>query len=525
MMSSRAVKIVFTGAALAWFSAAASGDLVPTEVVIVANADMRESRQLAVYYAEKRGIPRANICLLPLPTNEVISRKLYENLLRDPLAEFLERRRLARFQKRDPKSVKPHETPWTGTTAAVRAVVLVYGVPVRIEDTRWLPLRKLTDRRHMVSEKDTAAVESELALLLAGPYPIGGYVPNPLFRRLEMGDDSRPRLLIVTRLDGPGPDVVRRLVDATVAAETRGLQGRCYFDAMGSRGGAYYIGDYWIREACARFEREGFECVLDNEPRLFGAGYPMEDVAVYLGWYNATAVGPMARPDFHFMPGALAAHIHSTSAMRLRTDKEYWVGPLLARGACASWGAVSEPYLNGMPHLDVLADRLCLGWTFGESMYAALPVLSWQVAIVGDPLYRPLRLTVEEQIAQMERDGDPGTPWAYIRKVNLLAREGKLKAALDYARSKSADGKPLALVEKLGDLLAVNEMWEEAVGCYELVFRAAETPETAVRVAAKAFPILERTKRSESIREWKKIVREKWPASAALGSLESAAPL
>lgn len=491
----------------------------PENVIVVANANLRESRQLAMYYADKRGIPRANICFLTLPTNEVISRKHFEQALRDPLAGFMERRQMVALAARPAKSVKAHETPWTVSSLKARSVVLMYGVPVRIEDTLWRPLRRLDDRRHKISEKDTAAVESELALLFYRPYSISGYLPNPVFRTMEPSDAAAAGILLVTRLDGPNPDIVRALIDRSLEAEEVGLQGRAYFDAMGSRGGGYHMGDYWIREACNRFEREGYECVLDDDPRLFGSGYPMNSVAVYFGWYAPAVVGPMKLASFRFMPGAVAAHIHSSSAARLRTDTEYWVGPLLARGVCASWGAVSEPYLSGMPHLDVLADRLCRGWTFGESIYAALPVLSWQVAIVGDPLYRPFSLSLDEQIERLEQKADPNMQWAYIRKVNLLAREGRLSRALAYGRDKIASGPHWALAERLADLYAANEMWSDAAFCYEQVLTNTDSSETAVRVGLKWFPVLEKNGERARAESWAHSIRKKWPSSPALGAL------
>ena len=512
----------FLGAIVAICGLTALADIPPEKVVIVANANLKESRALAVYYANKRGIPRSNICFVTLPTNEVISRKLYEQALRDPLAEFMRNARLVDWERRLTKDIKAHQNPWFVSTLQARAIVLMYGVPVRIADTLWIPIRRATDRRHEISDKDTAAVESELALLFSKPYSIGSFIPNPIFRTINEEDISRSRLLVVTRLDGPRPDVVRTIIDRSVEAERRGLHGRAYFDAMGSRDGSYHIGDHWIREAYARFEREGYECTLDDEPRLFGVGYPMDSVALYLGWYSPDVVGPMALDAFRFMPGALAAHIHSSSAARLRTETEYWVGPLLARGACASWGAVSEPYLMGMPHLDVLADRLCSGWTFGESMLAALPVLSWQVAVVGDPLYTPFKLSLDEQIECLEKAGDLDAQWAYIRKVNLLVRDGRWNAALAYAREKVARGPYWVLMEKLGDLYAMNDMWGDADSCFEKVLENTDSAAAAVRVGLKWFPHLVESGQRSKAERWAQFIRKKWPYSATLGALTEA---
>src|SRR5438874_4994630 len=115
----------------------------------------------------------------------------------------------------------------------------------------------------------------------------------------------------------------------------------------------------------------------------------MTDCALYYGWYAATVAGPFTQPDFHFVPGAVAVHIHSFGASTLRDTNANWVGPLLARGAAASIGNVYEPYLQLTPHLDIFNDRLLHGFTFAESAYMATRVLSWMSVMVGDPLYRP----------------------------------------------------------------------------------------------------------------------------------------
>ena len=90
-----------------------------------------------------------------------------------------------------------------------------------------------------------------------------------------------------------------------------------------------------------------------------------------------------------FTPGAVAVHIHSFSAASLRNPAAHWAAPLLVRGAAATMGNVYEPYLDLTPHLDIFNDRLLGGFTFAESAYMSLKVLSWMTTIVGDPLYRP----------------------------------------------------------------------------------------------------------------------------------------
>jgi hypothetical protein len=78
-----------------------------------------------------------------------------------------------------------------------------------------------------------------------------------------------------------------------------------------------------------------------------------------------------------FVPGAIAAHIHSYSASTLRDKNSGWAGPLVSRGAAATVGNAYEPYLELTAHLDILNDRLLHGFTFAESVFMSSRGLSW----------------------------------------------------------------------------------------------------------------------------------------------------
>ena len=64
-------------------------------------------------------------------------------------------------------------------------------------------------------------------------------------------------------------------------------------------------------------------------------------------------------------------------------------GRRCTKGAAASIGNVYEPYLQFTAQLDIFNDRLLHGFTFAESAYMSMRVLSWMSVMVGDPLYRP----------------------------------------------------------------------------------------------------------------------------------------
>jgi uncharacterized protein (TIGR03790 family) len=197
-------------------------------------------------------------------------------------------------------------------------------------------------------------------------------------------------MILVTRLDGPTPEIAKGLVDDAVWAETHGgLKGRAYVDTRGLTKGPYAEGDEWLRNAAEMLRRAGFETDVDTKPEVLPLNSPMPDAAVYLGWYTETAVGPMMKTDFRFVRGAVAYHLQSFTGAAIRDPKTHWVGPLLLHGACVTAGAVYEPFLAGTPHIDIMMARLLQGYSWGEAAYMAESQVSWQMCFIGDPLYRP----------------------------------------------------------------------------------------------------------------------------------------
>src|SRR5207342_2573119 len=58
-------------------------------------------------------------------------------------------------------------------------------------------------------------------------------------------------------------------------------------------------------------------------------------------------------------------------------------------GATGVAGQVSEPYLESAVRPDVLFPAYLSGFNLIESFYLAIPHLSWQTIVVGDPLCAP----------------------------------------------------------------------------------------------------------------------------------------
>ncbi|MCD6338728.1 MAG: TIGR03790 family protein, partial [Verrucomicrobia bacterium] len=403
------------------------------DVVVVYNSNQPASRALGLYYAKNRGVPPAQVIGLPLPAKETVSREEFEKLLDRPLLDALERKGLARFESVivPAREGRPGRVARVMRQARMRYIVLCRGVPLRIAPR---PREKSAskDSRSVAAGRDEAAVDSELACLplrLAG-LQIQGPARNPAFgltNRLLLGPGSG--VFLVARLDGPGESVARGLVDGALLAERRGLWGRGYFDLRRIKSKAYKKGDDWIEEAFRAAVRRGFECVKDVGPKTFPAETPAPYPALYAGWYARHANGPWARPGVRFVPGAVAYHIHSFSASTLRSESAGWAGPLVAKGAAATIGYVYEPYLGGTADVGrFFRGLLEEGLTFGEAAYTALPSISWQATVVGDPLYRPFpRGAGPESAPTLDAEG---MAWRFVMRANLRLREGAKPAAV-----------------------------------------------------------------------------------------------
>jgi uncharacterized protein (TIGR03790 family) len=496
------------------------------QLVILANRNVPASLELARYYAAARQIPDGRICELDLPDTETMSRRDYEQRLRDPLLAFLRARRLIDQVRRNPRHVAEHDSGWHTVNWSVRYLLPLYGVPLRIDDTKPELLEKVEARLSHGAARDEAAVDSELVLALLDGHELRGRFGNPLHGQLAWPEpaDGNPPLLLVTRLDGPSPEVVRRMIDGALEAERSGLHGRFYFDMRSPQDDDYRLGDYWLAEALERFRREGFECVADRQDAVLGSLHPLDDAALYMGWYAEAVTGPFARTNFSFRPGAFAYHNHSGNAKSLRTADQHWAGPLLARGAAVTMGAVSEPFLNFTPSLHILADRLCNGLNLAESTHLAMPVFSWQEIVLGDPLYRPFARTLDEQLKTLQEERRPELAWAQLRKVNLLVREGRFNVALAYCREALRAGESRILREKLADLYAMNELYEDADQHYARALQHAETDEIAVRIGLRYLLMLRLLKKDEHAAEVEKTLRERWPDSPYLTLLDKSQP-
>ncbi|HKS37802.1 MAG TPA: TIGR03790 family protein [Verrucomicrobiae bacterium] len=472
--------------------AAGPGD----EVAVVYNSRLPESKELAFYYAERRGVPTNQVLGFDLPTTETISRKEFRDQLQKPLLKALEKQGLFRVSS----EIIPVTRDRTGdviqklAAARVRYATLCYGVPVRILKDPDLS-EPGVDKVREELRRNEASVDSELAILplMWRNLPLYGPLNNPVYG-ITNATAIHPTngVLMVARLDGPSPQIARGLVDKAMEAETNGLWGRAYFDVRGLTN-SYKLGDDWIRGAADGVRLLGFETIVDEKPETFPAGFPMSQIGFYAGWYDGGVSGPFTRPNVEFMPGAVAYHLHSFSAHTIRAPDQYWVGPLLAKGATATMGCVDEPYLEGTPDVTAFFIRFtAFGFSFGEAAYAAQGTLSWQTTVVGDPLYRPfgrknpgdhfgvrLRDLHSELVARKSR----WIEWSHLQVVNLNLVNGfPVSEMIAYLEQEPATRSSAVLLEKLAEIYDSQGKLSDAIETYERALKQEASPQQRMRI-------------------------------------------
>jgi uncharacterized protein (TIGR03790 family) len=444
-------------------------DGIANGVVVVANGDAPDSVAIAQHYASIRRVPAANIIVIRAPVSETISWQEFVATIWQPLEEELVKRGwidaigMDLFDEvgRRKYAVSGHR---------IAALVVCRGVPLRIDNdpTLFREFKPYTD--HPQFRTNEGAVDSELSLLAQTDYPINASVRNPLFHNEQPTDYDRQQVVKVSRLDGPTAADAMRLVDLAIEVERTGLLGRGYVDIAGPN----QLGDRWLEATADEIGNLGYSLTIGHGPGTLAGTSRIDAPALYFGWYAPDLNGPFALPGFRFPPGAIAVHIHSFSAHTLRSSTEGWCGPLIARGVTATVGNVFEPYLEYLHRPDLLMEALARGDDLVDAAYFALPVLSWQSIVIGDPLYRPFAVPLSKQTDNLAALPPRLAGYAVIRQMDLLDADGKKGDAIEAGKAAMKVAPNLALAFALSQRLRFEGNKEEAAWVIKGAADAAE---------------------------------------------------
>lgn len=464
-----------------------------SEVVVVYNSNIPASKEVAEYYSHKRSVPKGQLIGLSIPDSETnhIERASFIKRMVQPLIHELSNRKLMDIRPVTLPATngRPSRMTYSVPTSKVRYLLLCYGLPYYVPpdfSINGFRDEGLPTNTPVELLRNQASVDAELVLLPTfGAIPVSGAFPNPAYGETNVTHlNPTNGVMVVSRLDGPTPELAKGLVDKALAAERDGLNGRAYFDLRNITSGAYKTGDDWIGHAAEVAEAFGYETFVDHDPACLPVGFPLSEVALYAGWYAQKVDGPFTRPTVEFMPGAIAYHLFSFSAHDPRDATGSWVGALIAKGATVTMGCVDEPYLPLTPDIGLFLERLAYQkMTVGEAALACQPALSWQNLVIGDPLYRPWQRDLIEMEEWFHLHPSPLLNWCLERKVNMYRKKGLLPGYLRryLMQQPSATNGPV-LSEKIATLAADAKQLDEACQWAQIALTHGATPQQRVRL-------------------------------------------
>lgn len=349
-------------------------------VLLILNEASLISLDIGQYYAQKRSIPAANVLKLKTTADESITRSDFERQIEAPIAQWLAK---------------------TSAQDKILYFVLTKGIPLRIEGTSG-------------PDGTVVSVDSELTLLyrkMTGqPIEPRGRINNPYFLGEGSISEAKPfthemrDIFLVSRLDGYTREDIRGLIDRGFAPSKEGsilLDAKSFTPDKG--------GDLWLNQAAERLNSMGFRdrVVLDTTAKI------LRDQTGVLGYYSWGSNDPAIKERFFnlkFVPGALAGMFVSSDGRSFNEPPPSWklgtwddkssyvagspqsmAGDLIREGVTGIAGHVAEPYLESTIRPNILFPAYLSGFNLIESYYLAMPYLSWQTIVVGDPLCAPFR--------------------------------------------------------------------------------------------------------------------------------------
>jgi uncharacterized protein (TIGR03790 family) len=412
-------------AALAGGRAAAQSS---ANVLLVINTASADSDAVGRHYVSRRAVPSENVCLLVSPTTESITRAVYEAQIERPIWNCI-------------SSARAHDQ--------ILYIVLTKGIPIRVTGSGG-------------RNGTTASVDSELTLLYrkhtGRVVPVSGFVPNPYFAGTASIDSIKPfahdryDIYLVTRLDGYSSRDVETLIDKG-AAPAR--DGRFVLDERGALIDSG--GDSWLRTAAQRLRAQGLgdRVVLDESTKVLTQ---QSKVQGYYSWGSNDPAIHQRHFDLEFVPGALAAEFVSTDGRTFKEPPPTWlpandatresiyagshqslIADFIHDGVTGAAGHVDEPYLDGTIRPEILFPAYVSGRNLAEAFYAAMPYLSWQTIVIGDPLCAPFegaRRSADEIDPGLDAEAD--LPLFFAKQLlESLPRGINPKAANAYLRATS----------------------------------------------------------------------------------------
>ncbi|WP_309384945.1 TIGR03790 family protein [Cerasicoccus frondis] len=453
----------------------------PQQVVVVANSDDPDSLAIAEYYMAKRKIPEQNLIKIATSKAERLTGQEFVDQIFNPLREELVERKWI-------NGVLADDYDNAGRRKMVPmghhiGFLVLCRLPYQVHGYEQDALTGFGGEMQGAMANSQASVDSELTYIAVVDTPLAGPAKNPLFGEKAPDYMRLNSVVKVARLDGPSVPAVKRLIDSALEGEAHGLKGRAYID----KGGPHQQGEGWLDQATVLIKELDYPVSIDTEKPRFSWTARLDAPAIYFGWWTHEPDGPFEDPTYRFPAGAVAIHISSFSGQHLRKPNLRWGGGLVERGVAATVGNVYEPYLQLTNQPQLYLEGLMNGMSTGEAAYYSLQGLSWMTIVLGDPLYQPFKVKLDEQLKELDATNELDQ-YVLLREAEVIRQEEGDNAAFDYLRRKYhyAPGMAIAYEIALG--------WEkrnERAKAVELLKFVPDMPVFAPENAGLAFQISE----------------------------------
>ncbi|MBE6412157.1 MAG: TIGR03790 family protein [Opitutales bacterium] len=412
------------------------------KIFVVVNANSADSKAIANYYCEVRSIPKENIITLNIPDKDVLSRAEYQKKLANPLVAELAKRKVVSADVITTDS-NTHRPNYLFISHDIDFVVLCK-----------LPFKVAPFSKSRGFATDASSVDSELSATFLQMKKMNGPLRNPLYKNYSPESIHKTYgVLRVARLDGKNFDEAKSIIDSALTAEKNGIRGRAYIDKNTSKGG-YKIGNDWLSSAEETLKKMNFDISVDSVPALMGYEKRFDFPAFFFGWYNGTPQSYFIEKGFKSAEGGVGLHLYSFSASYLR--RSGWTSVMMNNAFAQTYGNVYEPYLTGTQDISAIMKAYENGLTAGEVAYASIAILSWQTLVVGDPLYNPFAVSLDEQMKRIDNgEVDKLSQYVVLRQSNKMKADGISQNACDDFVKK--------YIGKMPDVALVWRMIESAI--------------------------------------------------------------
>ena len=503
-------------AGILWCAATRVAAQDASNVLLIVNEASADSVRIAEHYAKRRSIPSGNILRLRAPIGDEIDRRDFERTIEAPIAGWLSSHR---------------------TQDQILYLILTKGMPLRVAGSG------------TAAATSTASVDSELTTVyrkLAGTVvPPAGPLPNPYYLGERELTEARQfshaaaDIYLVSRLDGFTVEDVFAVIDRGTAPSTKGA---FVLDQRATLAGER-SGDIWLAAAAKRLNDAGggVQVVLNSSSEIVTA---QKQVLGYYSWGSNDPAIKQRRFGFEFVPGALAAMFVSSDARTFKMPPAAWnigtwgdtsthferspqslTGDLIAEGATGAAGHVAEPFLGAAIRPQILFPAYVRGFNLIEAFYLAMPYVSWQTVVIGDPLCAPFRahqLSIEESAPPVDPETDlpryfssrrvaaiisAGTNKDAAKMIakgeGLLARGNRAAAQVAFESAIAVDGRATFVQLVLASLYEQANEHEKAAERYKAVLAYAPDQVIALnnlayttavhqKLPAEALPLAER---------------------------------